>query len=222
MKRTLVLLFALLSAVPAGASPIIWFDSGTINSVNGSAAFPGLTVGTPWNMQFSFDPDAPGTPGFGSTPSMGCNFYPMGSSVFTLGGFTYTSTGGRVGANSNLPGSPCIGSPVGVIQFEWAVDWTQEPGAWDLNTRGLLIAGYRDGIFRDGELPSVPTPGTFSQGLGYYDAIGGGPPIFFQAFNFTPEALEASPVPEPGTLAMLGAGLAYIARRRVRDSRRPR
>jgi len=49
-----------------------------------------------------------------------------------------------------------------------------------------------------------------------------GPGAAFQDRHFEPIALDASPVPEPATLTMLGAGLAFLARRRYREIRRAR
>jgi hypothetical protein len=219
MKNSLMLLFALVAALPARAETVIWFDSGFLTSVDDPSRFPGLTVGTPWSMQWSFDTNAPQTPGFGTTPAMGCGFSAMGSSTLTLGSYTYTSSGGRVWTNSNLPGDNCLRTvpPSGVIQFEWLVDWAQEPGAWDLNGGpGLLIAGYTDAIFRSGTLPSSPTLSGLNTGLSFFSLDGPFPS--FQDHTFAPMALDAAPVPEPATLTLFATGLAYLARRRYRGN----
>lgn len=222
MRTTLVVVFALWSVVPARAATITWFDSGFLTFVSGSAfQFPGLTVGTPWSLEVNFDPSAPGSPAAIGTPGSNCNVYPMGSTTFTLGTFTYTSTGGQIWTNSDLPGLGCSPAPTGTIQFEWGVTWTQEPGAWNLNvTSGLLMAGYTDAVQSDGFLPTSPTLSGANSGLNFYDFFRGTRPQF-QDHTFAPQLadLNPTPVPEPATLGLFGVGLAYLARRRVQRLR---
>jgi hypothetical protein len=223
MKIFPLVLVALISASPARAATVVWFDSGNVTSVSFFGGFPGLTIGTPWSMQFSFDPNAPRTPLGGPSPAAGCGFSSIDSSVFTLGGFTYTSSGGRVYTNSFLPHTSCDEPPpTGMIQFEWSTSWTVEPDAWNINGfGGYLIAGYRDAIFRDGPLPTSPSLTGFDTGFSFFQLTDEAR-ILFQDRTFAPVALEASPVPEPGTVALLGAGLAWLGRRRYRDAKRAR
>lgn len=218
MRTTLVVLFALWSVAPARAATITWFDSGFLTSINATPAeFPGLMVGTPWSLEINFDPTAPGSPAAIGTPGSNCNIYPMGSTTFTLGTFTYTSTGGQIWTNSDLPGLGCSPAPTGAIQFEWGVTWTQEPGAWNLNvSSGLLIAGYTDAVQSDGFLPASPSRSGATSGLNFYEFLRG-PRSQFQDHTFAPQLadLTPTPVPEPATLGLFGVGLAYLARRRV-------
>lgn len=222
MKTVLVVMFALWSVVPARAATITWFDSGFLTSINATPPeFPGLTVGTPWSLEINFDPSAPGSPASLGAPGSNCNIYPMGSTTFTLGTFTYTSTGGQIWTNSDLPGLGCSPAPTGAIQFEWGVTWTQEPGAWNLNvSSGLLMAGYTDAVQRDGLLPTVPSLSGANSGLNFYDFLRG-PRSQFQDHTFAPQLadLTPTPVPEPATLGLFGVGLAYWARGRVRRLR---
>ena len=215
MKIPLMLLCAVVVAAPVRADPVLWFDSGALTSVDGTRIFPGLSVGTPWTLTLGFDPEAPGRPGFPSIPDGSCNIYPVSSATFTLGSFTYTNSGGQIWTNSNLPGSECTGSRAGAIQFEFVRGWTQEPGAWNLN-QGLLIAQYTD-VVNDGSLPASPNPrpDTVTGQLNFYDLFGLSPFPAFQDSSFTPRLLvdNPTPVPEPGTMAMLGMGLALGARR---------
>ena len=210
----------LLVAAPARAAMVTWQDSGALTYVSpfGQVFYPGLTVGTPWSLQVTFDPAGPGVHSSLPGAPAGCNIYQSGPTTFTLGAYTYTKPSGQIWTNSNLPGEGCDGPAApnfNQIQFEWVGAWTQEPGAWNL-FGGVLLAGYKDALHQDGTLPTVPSlvPG-FTTGLNFYTSFDGNFPTF-QDGTFAPTA-----VPEPGTLGMLGIGLAYGARRirqRVRRS----
>src|SRR6478752_8506574 len=108
MKKVLIcpLLFVLLSATSALAASITWEDYGVVTSVGfaGQALYPGLTVGTPWSLHVTFDPNGPGVhSGLPGAPP-DCNIYQSGPMTFTLGTFTYTKPSGQIWTNSNLPG----------------------------------------------------------------------------------------------------------------------
>lgn len=209
---------SLIVATPARAATITWEDSGVISAVSHQInfTFPGLTVGTPWSIQLSFDPNGPSTPGFGSTAGSPCNIYDAGPTTFTMGGSTYTNSGGLIWTNAVLPHVGCAGgsTPRGGIVFELGNTdpWTQEPGAWNLN-QGILFFEYFETVQRDGTLPTVPSQGFDSfmtaivPGLTFYNFNFDYPFPSFQAYPVSPTA-----VPEPGTFAMLSLGLAYGAR----------
>lgn len=218
MRPSLLLVFAVAIATPVTAAPITWQDAGVIHGVfdrNGNV-LPGLTIGTPWSLQITFDPASPGrsTGGLGVS---GCNTFDAGATVFTFGGFTYRASSGQVFTNSALPGTNCT-APTGMIQFNFYRQWTQEPGAWDLNL-GALLPAYYDAVHSDGSLPTDPTfnpiQGVFA-GLFWHDVTGNRDFQFYS--GFTPSlAAQPTPVPEPGTLVLLGTGLAYAGRRRRRS-----
>jgi hypothetical protein len=222
------LLLSLLFATPTYAAMVTWVDSGLINAVSpqwGPLLLPGLTVGTPWSLQVSFDPNGPFTPGLFSTPASPCNIYNTGPTTFTLGSYTYTNPGGRIWTNAILPHVGCFSPANGAIVFEYGytAPWTQEPGAWNLSY-GLLFYQYVDTAHNDGTLPDVPSaPGidgpstAFAPGLTFYTADSHIFPIF-QGYPVSPTA-----VPEPSTVAMFSVGLAYGARRlRQREEFRER
>lgn len=221
MKCVVVFAVALASAAPAMASPISWLASDFIDNVSDRYhQLPGLTVGTPWTLSLTFDPDVAGRPAAFSNPSFNCNIYDVGATaVFQLGAFTYTNSGGRIFTNSILPGNNCRdvapSSPPGMIQFAWSSPWTQQPGAWNLAGM-FFVAGYYDGISQDGSLPTNPT----IVAGGPYDGLivedGWSVPRQFTS-RFEPRLVEQpTAVPEPATLTMLGAGLALLARQRLR------
>lgn len=221
MRSLVIFALAVTAAVPASATPITWQASSSLSGVyDPFHQLPGLTPGTPWTLQITFEPGVP--PRSLGSEGWDCNIYNVGAvAVFQLGGFTYTQSGGQVFTNSILPVDNCRRtapslSPPGLIQFAWLGSWTQEPGSWNLNNGPkIFMAGYYDAVHQDGSLPTVPVvgpAGSFS-GIEYE----GGGQLFEFYSSFTPHLVEQpTAVPEPATLTMLGAGLALLARRRLR------
>ena len=213
MRSIVVGLWVLFGASSAIAAPVTWQDSGFITYVANQPVFPGLSVGTPWALAVTFDPNGPFMPAALGQPGSNCNIYDSQSATFTLGGYSYANPGGRVWTNSLLPGNACSPAPTGVIQFDWVGGWMLPPGAWDINA-GVLIAGYTDAVSHDGSLPLMPSLTGINTGLGFYTPLTAPSPAF-QDSTFAPTAV----VPEPGTLVLLGIGIAYGLRRvrRLRD-----
>jgi hypothetical protein len=214
--RYLFCLSFLVLSLPASADPITWKASGELTYVNdGRNIWPGLDRGTPWELTVTFDPNS----AF-SVIHPGCNEYQTGPATFQLGDFSYTRSSASIFTNAGLLAFGCIGSlpegEVGLIQFWFPGNWTEEPGSWSLNgAGGPMIAGYYDQIVKDGTLPTVPAPGGFGMfgGLnqfGFLQEFGGGS-VNFQLLE------QPTAVPEPATMTLLGAGLvALIAAKRRR------
>jgi hypothetical protein len=207
MKILPYVVAAIVVAIPAHAATIVWIDEGTLD-VSAGALLRLPPVGTPWSLQVTFDSDAVGTPR-GGPPGTSCVAYPIQSEIFTLGGFTYTGATGQIVTNFNhIFGCGRIGD----ITLEMGAGFP-EPGAWDLSWLHLRAA-YRDAIHRDLSLPTTPTLSGFDYALSFYDTFGD---IRMQDHNFQPRLLvdSATPVPEPGTLIMVGIGLALAGKRRL-------
>jgi hypothetical protein len=213
----LTLFFVLGTAVLGHAAPITWQASSSLSVVHDPRNYwPGLEPGTDWTLTVTFDPLGPAV-----NLAPGCNSYAAGSTTLVLGGFTYTQESGAIYTNAILPEVGCASSEAGLVAFAWGPNWTQEPGAWDLNDSfSVLVAGYYDVNATDGSLPWVPapspTPGPYG-GLDFnqYDRTLG----FYS--QFTPRAIDQpSPVPEPATMGLMAAGLAALAARRRSQAKR--
>lgn len=175
-------------------------------------------VGTPWSLSISFDPDAAFHTVL-SSPTSPCNTVGISGS-FTLGDTSYTYGGGSNQAFSNagllgptsLLGYTCIDMAIGKFDFFlFPVPTADDPYQlfWG---HMYLLATYRDAVI-DGSFPDAPTvvqAGTFLFNNESYQ-FGG---------TFAPQAAgveQPTPVPEPGTMALLGVGLAWAGRRRWRE-----
>lgn len=219
MKSVVLCTLAMLNAAPVVAAPITWEAADVITGISDPFhRLPPALLGTPWTMQITFNPDVPPRP-LGQ-PGWGCNVYDVDASLtFQLGSFTYTASGGSVFTNAILPVDNCWSSApsltrAGSIQFMFGGLSSADPGAWNLNyPPQILILGYYDLAHQDGSLPLSPTvgPGGNFAGLEFETSL-----TAIRA-RFVPHLVEQpAAVPEPATLTMLGAGLALLARRRLR------
>jgi hypothetical protein len=161
-------------------------------------------IGTPYSVQVTFDPaNVVPTPLGGSSA---CNSAPASLSL-NLGGVTFASGGGNGFTNSLLPGTTCTDG--GAIEFFFTGLTTSDPNPWPFDGPHFLLLSYRDLLFQDA-FPTAPTPfgpGSLTLQNDYWRVDGA----------FTPAAAsveQPTAVPEPGTMLLVGIGLAVVARRR--------
>lgn len=243
MGNPLRMMLALIVCTLAGSSvawsaPITFRASGQIESLFDSNDDPGappildaISVGTPWQLDVTFDPTVPGNLFAGMPTSF---TYPnaITAATFTLGEFTYTNAGAGaqtlIGTNV---GWPVGGGPddtgfagQGLVQFQFAGGWIGGGGGPNLNAGyGLLIASWNDVNAVDGSLPTLPA-------LALEQAVLSG--LLFDTFadldfrawfssDYRPALVAPEPaaVPEPATLLLLSAGVAVVAARHIRRRR---
>ncbi len=230
----------LASARVTWAAPITFSASGSVGYVWDMPA-PGaplvleaVSVGTPWQLDVTFDPD---TPGRSISPTMPTTFDSPNAVIaaeFTLGDFRYTNDGSTATRPAILMTN--IGLPIGagpggfagegLVQFQFFRGWEGGEGGPDLNAGyGFLIASWNDVNAVDGSLPAWPQPADDQATLAgllftTFEAPWAGDSGF--AAGYLPIRVdEPLPTPEPASILLLAAGLAAVAGR-VRSSRRSR
>ena len=169
-------------------------------------------VGTPWSLSISFDPDAAFHTVLAPSPSSPCSTVGV-TGTFTLGGTDYTLSGpsNQGFTNSGLPNSTCIDGPIvdGTIDF-FLFPVATEDDPWELRwSPFFLLASYND-LVTNGTFPDSPTYLQAGSLLFNNDSFQFGGRFAPTASGFE----QPTAVPEPGTLTMLGIGLAIAARRR--------
>ena len=222
LKQLLFLCVVVLISRPAFAATIVWEAFGELTSANYRFPFPPPPdfpnqvppVGTTYSLQLQFDPSA-SSPTPDAPPGSPCSFTAVTGS-FALGGFSYGLSGNAF-TSAQLPGANCLTSqPPGAIDFFLAPTTIDTAAPWDLTSgTKYLNLRYFDLVHQDGTFPTFPMfafPGSL-----YFEND-----FFNFGAPFAPHAVvdQAAPVPEPGSMTLLGIGLAYGASRYRRLHRR--
>jgi hypothetical protein len=218
MKRILgVVCASLLVSYPATAGTIVsWQGTGEVTQSWPNQGFPQPfpSVGTPLTVTLSFDPSSAVPTPSGSPGTVGCMTVGFSGSM-TLGGYTYSSGPSLGFTHAAVPGSNCV-PPGGLFdggytQFAFQGLQTPPDSPWVLGSGRLLILTYRDSLVQDAfpDAPSAPLGADvwlldlFNDGRWGFNGH-----VDLQAVD------QTTPVPEPGTMTLLGLGLAAAYRRR--------
>lgn len=218
MLRTLaILMLAMATTGVAWSAPITFRASGVVETVSDDPTDPFLAavpVGTPWQLDVVLDLDIGGEPGL--VPNSYFFFDTDLSAEFQLGDFRYVNGGsGFLVTNYSLiPTIPSAG-PGQVSQRFFGWESIGASGAPDL-TQGLLTVSWNDLNALAGSLPASPQLAPTQSELAG---------LRFQTFSglsgFTSDyrpflVTEPTPIPEPSTLILLGAGVVAMAANRFR------
>lgn len=205
MKNISILAAGLLAAFAAGAA----HASTTSYSFSGvtSLAMGSIPGGTPFTGTFSYDPAATGvsTSYYGGTQNLFANAY--SALTMTIGGKTVTEGApGTMALYNNV--NPPNSIPVGDSLYTFNPLNGQGPlhsgGSFTGLTPNFIYLGFVDSsgkVFPGNSLPSKLSLASFNEA---FIGINYGPTTTISSLT------SLSPVPEPGTWAMMIAGLGIL------------
>jgi hypothetical protein len=209
MLRVFVLL-AILAAphTSTAATLVTWASEGEIvfSQYFGLPDRPEVpAVGTPYLLTLTLDPSA-AQPTFSAPAGSGCVTTSATGSL-TVGSATYGLSGAGF-THAMLPGSNCSpGAPE--TQFLLGINSFPEDGYPAIRRGAFMEFWFADLLVRDA-FPMVPT----TLGAGFQIREEAGTYLIRGAGDLKAlDVQQPTPVPEPGTMALVGLGLAAAIRR---------